>query len=644
MPKSQSALSNALASTPSPSNGQMFNNQSLGNIAGSSSLSVSDANASHLTASKTADSFAHTKDTNQQPQFDPPRQSRLLAFGAQARSPAQPTPQSASAVAQMNHLQQQLDPTWPGQRRPSVSPVIPQQSNPQQGLDRVNASNNQYDINVLENMQRRGTASQGLMYDNRLPDLEVMNREFGRGSMSSERAALLAQAEALQQLNDNRRHPTPPGASFNATSPVSPFDNQLIGNQSSYSSGKGSRMAKHFERARDPAQGQSVNRLNNAVLGANGGLAARQEQQLSNHALGPPENRNIQDLLTMLNNSAQVCSFLLCRVPSYSYCSQSQRAQHIGINQGLGVQQPVQSSHVGHSGLGRIDLNDPDEGRFAPDGLVPGLRPSPSVSQRNRDIGGGNMFPGQMVDETLAFNARLGVSQQRGALDQLYSGPLPGQYNGQAPNIARNGLGFQQQAMRGGPSPINNFNPLQGQQQRLPPGLANLGGRPPLEPSQFLGGGVGAGNFGVPNQLHAALQGGNGSQSFNQFQGGGLNGLVGNPTALRGQQGPGQLGIPMNGLNGGDYRGAPAGTQNQLLGLGGPNLGPTMRGNSGIPPQQLHGPNQLPPNMALRQQQGIQPQLMPQMISAQLQQHGMQGGQPNPADLMALLMGSAHRE
>lgn len=296
--------------------------------------------------------------------------------------------------------------------------------------------------------------------------------------------------------------------------------------------------------------------------------------------------------------------------------------------------------------MGRLDMNDPDEGRFAPDGLVPGLRPALSASQRNRDSSNGSLYTNQL-DDALAFNGRLGGPQQRAGMDQLFSGPMPSQFNGQGPNIAQGRLGFQQQAMRGGPSPINNFSPIQGPpQQRLPPGLANLGGRPPHEPSQqFLGGGVGAGNFGVPNQLHGGLQPGNGPQSFNQFQGpGGLGGVLGNQSAMRGQPGLGQLGGPLNGLNGVDYRGGHGGpNQNQLLGLGGPNLGQAMRGGAGIPPQQMHGPNQVPPNMNLRQQQGLQPQLMPQMISPQLQQHGIQGSQHN-AELMALLMGNAHRE
>lgn len=311
------------------------------------------------------------------------------------------------------------------------------------------------------------------------------------------------------------------------------------------------------------------------------------------------------------------------------------------LNQSLGQHQHAQSLHLGpnSASLGRLDpLLDNDEGRFAPDGLVPGLRPA--VPPRAREMNTGGLYANQL-DEQIAFNARLSA-QQRGSLDHLVASQIPSQFNGQGLNAGRTGLSLQQQGIRGGPSPINNFSPAQGlPQQRLPPGLANLGSRPPHEPSQFLGGG-GAGNFGgVPSQLHAGLQHGNSPQTFNQFQNPGL-GMVGNQSHLRGQPGLGQLG---NGLNGLDFRGGPGGpTQNQLLGLGGgPNLGQTMRGGGpGFHTQQLHGPNQLHPSLNVRQQQSLQPQMLQQLLPQQLQ--SIPPGQHNPNDLMALLMGNAHRE
>ena len=57
-------------------------------------------------------------------------------------------------------------------------------------------------------------------------------------------------------------------------------------------------MAKHFERQRE-----TVNTGRNPQAPMNGVIPGRQEPQVP---LVPNENRNIQDLLTMLNNSAQV--------------------------------------------------------------------------------------------------------------------------------------------------------------------------------------------------------------------------------------------------------------------------------------------------------------------------------------------------
>lgn len=291
--------------------------------------------------------------------------------------------------------------------------------------------------------------------------------------------------------------------------------------------------------------------------------------------------------------------------------------------------------------LGRHDpLLDADDGRFVPDGLVPGLRPAPPPAPRNRELNNGSLYANQL-DDPLVLNTRLGP-QQRIGMDQLFGSQIPSQYNGQVLNNGRSGLALQQQTLRGGPSPISNFNPVQGPpQQRLPPGLANLGGRPPHEPSQFLG--AGAGNIGgVPSQFNAGLQHANGAQSFNQFQNATL-GMIGNQ-GLRGQPPLGQLGGSLgNGLNGVDFRAPPAGPpQNQLLGLGGPNIGQNVRGGPGFNAQQLHGPNQLPPNMNIRQQNNLQPQMLQQLLPQQIQ--GVPPGQHNPSELMALLMGGAHRE
>jgi len=201
-------------------------------------------------------------------------------------------------------------------------------------------------------------------------------------------------------------------------------------------------------------------------------------------------------------------------------------------------------------------------------------------------------------------------------------------------------------------------NTLQGLQQRLPPGLANLGGRPPHEPSQFIGTPIGMQQSGG---IHGPVHGtGPSPQPFNNFgangglggnQGGGLGGFAGNPQ-MRGpppsaHQIPNSLGQNQMGHPGGgmDLRGPT--NQAQLLSLGGgPNIG-GLRGGFGPqgPPAQMQAPL-----LTMRQQQHIPPHMMPHQTHHQthhLPPHLQQQGLPanNTQDLMALLMGGGpHRE
>lgn len=315
---------------------------------------------------------------------------------------------------------------------------------------------------------------------------------------------------------------------------------------------------------------------------------------------------------------------------------------------------------MGHvSSGGRHDpMFEVDDGRFVADGMVPGLHPGPVP--RGREASGGNMFSNQL-DDSLQYSAARLPPQQRN-VEQLYSGPIPPHYATQGPAGGRNAVpGFQQQPFRGGPSPTNTFSPIQGlPQQRLPPGLANLGGRPPHEPSQFMGG---AGLGMLSQNLHGGLHANSSQQQqFNQFQGAGGLGFGGSQPAMRGPP-PGGLGHLGNPLGGGmsglgmgnagvDYRGQ-NGPQAQLLGLGGPAGASVMRGGPAFNPQH-GGPGaghiQGGPILGMRQQQQQQqqhlppPHLMQPMLPPQMQAHGLSGGQHNQNDLMALLMGGAHRE
>jgi hypothetical protein len=259
-----------------------------------------------------------------------------------------------------------------------------------------------------------------------------------------------------------------------------------------------------------------------------------------------------------------------------------------------------------------------------PDGLVSGMRaPVP----RNRE----NMFSESLEDLTTPKRMPL----QRG-LEQMYPGP-----HYQQTIVGRNvNIPLQQPQYRGGPSPISSQNPHQNLPQRLPPGLANLGVRSPHDPSQYLG------MPGMPSAvLHGALHGNGPSQTFNNFVSptGGPSYTGGpqmrlpppsahqlqNPIAHTMQT----LGHPVNA----DLRGGQA----QLLGMGGPMGGVARGGSGGFGSQQ--GPNNQLPLLAMRQQQQhLPPHMMPHLLPPHLQQQALPSN--NPPDLMALLMGSSHRE
>lgn len=259
-----------------------------------------------------------------------------------------------------------------------------------------------------------------------------------------------------------------------------------------------------------------------------------------------------------------------------------------------------------------------DDRNFVPDGMVPGLRSAPS---RNREPSG--IYPGALEDG-MHFNPQR-IHGQR-ALEHIYSGVPPSHYS---QPVARNGnVSLQQTQYRGGPSPIphqQNILPS-AQPQRLPPGLANLGGRPPHEPSQFLG---------MPGIPSHGLHNVNGSQPFSNFPPGGpsFGGLqLRAPNQLQHSGGHLSATHPNNI----DPRTV---SQNQFLGAAG---GGGLRGVGNgftVPPGP---PGHIPsPLLAMRQQQQHLHPYMVQQHLPPMQQHGV--SQP-AQDLMALLMGGSRRE
>lgn len=612
-----------------------------------SSLTRTESGGSRFLSLGTADTQTMSKEVpSPTVTFDPPRQSRLLAFGAQASKPSpQPNMQNAAAAAQLNRLQSEAFPS--ALRRPSASPTIPVSASQRIVLDRTRLQ--QTPVNGYskhhngDDMARRLALDSGgynpLAFESghlSNPNLSELSREVKNSdalrsppvSGLNERVGYLPQSDFFQ-VSDIRRNTTPPNSSYAVTSPVSPFEGQMSGNQTTYSSAKGSRMAKFWKEPRDTIAGSNRG-VQGQGVGMNAAATRVEQPALNNNVSGG--TRNIQDLLTMLNNSAQVS----VSVPSVCSSLTSFLEKHVnqGFEQGPLHQGPA-SGHLGLSGaLNRHDsLSDPEEGRFAPDGLVPGLRPA--AAPRSRDVSSGGLYANPLDD--LTMNARIGL--QRGGLDPMYAGSVPTQFSGQAAGMGRNG-GVPQQILRNGPSPMNNFNGAQGPpQQRLPPGLANLGGRPPHEP-QFMGGSAGGFNS-LPPQFHGGVpQHAGAGQSLNGLQNPNLA-LLGNQGLIRGQAGLGQLGNGLgDGPNGLNIRTVPGGPlQNQMLGLGGPGLGQGMRGGPPFNGQQL--PNSSLPGMNLRQHQ-MQPQLMQQLLPQQMQ--GIPGGQPNPNDLIALLMGEGRRD
>ncbi|KIJ68269.1 hypothetical protein HYDPIDRAFT_185388 [Hydnomerulius pinastri MD-312] len=385
---------------------------------------------------------------------------------------------------------------------------------------------------------------------------------------------------------------------------------------------KGSRFAKFFDgKGRD---NQPIG-LGKGGMGNLGPLPPTGPHKMDMGGMLPhnTEARAMEDIFAMLNNSAHAQRLNvapeLANLDVGHYGSPSNNLH--------ALQSPQAHQHVpGHGRLDSLYDSRLDDRNFVPDGMVPGLRSVPPPRSRQNSA----MFS-DFPEEAMQFNGQRGSAQ-------LYQGPVPSIHL-QHGNVGRGGgMPMQLSHYRGGPSP----NPL-GPGQRLPPGLANLGGRPPHEPNQFVNSSMGMANGGIHGPLH-----GNGpaQQSFNSYQqpaglgfGGGPQMRVPHPGAHQLQ---GTLGHnPLQGLI---HPGNLGSSQAQLLGLAGANGVPGgLRAPNGGFAQQ--GPQVQPPHMAMRQHQQPQQQIPPHMLPLHLQQ-GFGGGVNNqPAhDLMALLMSGARRD
>jgi hypothetical protein len=442
-------------------------------------------------------------------------------------------------------------------------------------------------------------------------------------------------------------------------------------NGPNYSSGKGSRFAKFFDNkgGREPQMVGGKPML--------GGLTSPSPIQGhrpdSRVPLDSRDPRTMDDIFAMLQNSAnQVRYRPVCGAGTFfeTVILQGQRSggQSNQVNQlymlsqqqgnSFGQNIPVQQHHLPPNN--RLDaLYDSrfEDKSFVPDGMVPGLR-SAVPPNRVREVGGLNYLP-ENLEEQLQFGVNRPPPQHRNGelfgnnTQQIYAQAQ------QQQNFTRNGA-LQQVPFRGNPSPIASQNPLQAisQPQRLPPGLANLGGRPPHDSSQFFGNGIQQ-LQNHQNALHTHSNGLTQQQAnYANFQGGNGLGVGGGGGGPQIRLGPGQQqqhhlqGLVghnlLNGLghSGGlEVRSGSTQAQQQLLG------GLQGVGGYGGQGQLSHG--QLQAQLALRQQQQRQQQQQ-QLLSqgmvphlAHLQQSGGVHGHNQPAqDLMALLMGngSIHRE
>ncbi|KAI0936239.1 hypothetical protein AcV5_004428 [Taiwanofungus camphoratus] len=471
---------------------------------------------------------------------------------------------------------------------------------------------------------------------------------------------------SLGQMNDSMRRasvasaveraafglPTENGASYVDLGGAANFSGSFdtaggnVTGGGNYATGKGSRFAKFFDNKAREGQHVGV-RKGQGIPGFTSTSphpGPRQDVVALNGMAGNNgDARTMEDIFTMLQNSAQnhrVSPQLPhpSRIqPSGSPFGQNQSELHALQQQQLHLPQHfAQNSHIDSLYDSRLD-----DRNFVPDGMVPGLRPAAPRS-RSREPSG--VLFNDQLDDPLHFNVQR-LQQQRN-LDQVYPGPIPSMYSQQqqAAMLRNGGIPLQQAQFRGAPSPIANQNSLQGSSHRLPPGLANLGGRPPHDPSQYLGGPM------VSGGLQSGLHGGSPApQAYNNFGGGGPA-FGGNPQ-VRGPLGP-QNPLGLNSIaglglqNSMELRGA---NQAQLLGMGGGNLGGGLRGAApGFGPQHV-SPSQLPGAHAnMRQPQHLPPHVMPHLLPPHLQQpqQGQLGGNAQGAqDLMALLMGhGGHRD
>ncbi|KAH9025867.1 hypothetical protein EDB85DRAFT_2177740 [Lactarius pseudohatsudake] len=550
-------------------------------------------------------------------QFNPPAGSRLLAFGSR-------TPSAAAATTLLSDQPSTFTLSTSTLDTPQSLPPLMNGSRLGPDIDALNT-----DTAALSISPGLPPGFSNLVNPNRQPvyssdasahtQSEILRRQslasFGDRTTYGATSDLTSYSE-LGSANPLGLQPNVPNSQSPSFEPNgrerglggSPFPQQ-----------KGSRFAKFFDgKSRDQPAIASTENLD---VYSHPLLSYQRQQSISggDYPINA-ENRTMEDIFAMLQNSTQ----------GQRLVQGSPHAQPSGYNQAAFPQQHTHIQAARQAQLPPMSRNHDilydnrlEDRNFVPDGMVPGLR---STFPSRRESG---MFQ-DPLDDLNAFSVQQRIQPQR-TVDQMYPAPVPSMFPNQT-NVQRNPGLPMQQPFRNGNSP-NTTHLHVSPQQRLPPGLANLGGRPPHDPSQFLGS-----IMGVPSPH---LQGGSGQPAYN-FSGYPAAPQHRGPPApspnLPSAMEPGHVG-PLLHASKLDVRAA---TQAQLSGL---NNGGLRAPSVGFPQQ-----NALPmhvPHAALRQQSHVHQQPHPQAMSHLLPQHLQvgAGGNSQPAqDLMTLLMHGAPRD
>ncbi|KAH6917222.1 hypothetical protein BKA70DRAFT_1251668 [Coprinopsis sp. MPI-PUGE-AT-0042] len=406
-------------------------------------------------------------------------------------------------------------------------------------------------------------------------------------------------------------------------SPVNPQyahaqDHLMIDLNSNGHNAKGSRFAKFFDpKSREPPALSAKSQSPIGFLSQSPGLGQRPDHTPYNAPPSNHESKNtMDDIYAMLRESQSGHN------PNANLGHLPMPQQNAGYN-GHSNLQPMHPQHHA-SRIESLYDSRLDDRSFVPNDMVPGLRTFPPP--RNREA-----YSESIVDPILHLQ-RLSQQQHQLPLrgEPSFNGPINTLYNQPLPQRS---LPNQPQ-FRGNPG-SNAAHPLMQNQnpQRFPPGLANLGNRPPHEPSQFIGLGGGNGPVGgmgnsvpVPQQFNNFP---NNNPQFNaqQFRGGIP------PINLQGLQ---QSASPLSMNNVGQPNIDPRlSNQHFVTGLGGGQRLPNNLPGQRMPPH---------PQLNLRgpQQQQVHPQLLGHMQGPTNppQQHMNQPAQ----DLMALLLGGSIRD